>query len=155
MFDLLKTVYEYQCLAAREEALDEETQARLFGLETLLRGAYAGGESTRERARRADPLPVQFTIPGGFARGKMHSLSRRGVAVVGTKGVATGTRTVLRVADPVRGIEYTFPGTVVWHRGKVIGIAFDGVPSTNRFLSPSTAPWRRFWFSRYSEPLVA
>jgi hypothetical protein len=155
MFDLLESVYEYQRLAAREEPLIEDERARLMGLETLLEGDYAGGQSTRERARRATPLPVQFTVPGGFARGDMHSISRRGVAVVGTKGVAQGTRTVLRIADPVRGLEYTFPGMVVWHRGKVIGIAFDGVPSVNRFLSPSTSPWRRLGFSRNEEPLVA
>jgi len=155
MFDLLDSVYEYQRLAAKEGVLGEEEKARLVGLETLLRGDYAGGESTRERARRATPLPVQFTVPGGFARGEMHSISMRGVAVVGTKGVPHGTRTVLRIADPIRGTEYTFPGTVVWHRGKVIGIAFDGVPSKTAFLSPSTAAWRRTWFSAVEEPLVA
>jgi hypothetical protein len=155
MFDLLESVYEYQRLAAKEEALSEEERGKLMGLETLLKGAYAGGESTRDRARRSDPLPVQFTVPGGFARGQMHSISRRGVAIVSAKGVPHGTRTVLRVADPRRCIEYIFPATVVWHRDKVLGIAFDGVPSVNPFLSPSTSPWRRPWFGRIAEPLVA
>ncbi len=85
----------------------------------------------------------------------MHSISRRGVAVVSAKAVERGTRTVIRVADPRRGIEYIFPGTVVWHRDKVLGIAFDGVPSVNPFLSPSTSPWRRPFFGALAEPLVA
>ncbi len=155
MFDLLESVYEYQRLAAKEEALDDEERVRLMGLKTLLEGAYVGGESTRDKSRKSTPLPVQFTVPGGFARGQMHSISRRGVAVVGAKGVARGTRTVLRVANPLKGVEYTFPGTVVWNRDRVLGIAFDGVPSINPYLAAATSPWRRPFFGVIAEPLVA
>ncbi|MBW2465215.1 MAG: PilZ domain-containing protein [Deltaproteobacteria bacterium] len=152
MFDLLDAVYEFQRLASREPDLDETESARAVGLERLLRGSYAGGRSSRERAREQNPLPVQFTVPGGFARGQLHSLSSRGLAIASSAPPAEG----LRVADPRRGVEYTFPGRVVWRRGKVLGIAFDGLPSRHAFLAPANAAWRRISFAlRGEEPLVA
>ncbi|RLB56338.1 MAG: hypothetical protein DRJ42_03605 [Deltaproteobacteria bacterium] len=155
MFDLLDAVYEFQRLASREPDLDETESARAVGLERLLRGSYAGGRSSRERAREQNPLPVQFTVPGGFARGQLHSLSSRGMAIASLSAPAEGTRTVLRVADPRRGVEYTFPGRVVWQRGKVLGIAFDGLPSRHPFLARANAAWRRVSFAFRGEPLVA
>lgn len=155
MFDLLDAVYEFQRLESQDSDLDDTQRARADGLERLLRGSYAGGRSARERARERNPLPVQFTVPGGFGEGQLHSISSRGVAIASRRAPAQGTRTVLRVADPRRGVEYTFPGRVVWQRGKVLGIAFDGLPSRLPFLAPANAAWRRLTFTVGREPLVA
>jgi hypothetical protein len=103
------------------------------------------------------PLPAELTIPGGFGAGEIHSLSGRGVAIVTNQAIPCGTRTILRIADPDLGLEFVFPGTIVWGRGKVLGVAFDGEPSRTPFLDGGHASWRHAMRlgAIVEEPLVA
>jgi len=160
MVNLLDSIYEYQSLLHRSESmeipLDAEERARLEGLRRLLRGDYLG-LAANQNSDEPRPVPVQLTVPGGFATGEVRSMSAKGMALVSNRPISEGMRTILRVADPLRGFEYVFPGRVVWRSGRILGVAFDGLPSKTPFLVP-TDSWRpgrvRFGPGR-SRPLVA
>src|SRR5688500_2335942 len=132
MLHLLDMIYEYQLLRTKEERLqiplDDEERARVIGLERLLVGdPPPRGEARRKTPRLLEPLPVQFTLPGGFGSGEIRNISGGGMAIVTARPPAIGTRTIVRVADATAGVEYVFPGRVVWRAvdGKpTMGVAF-------------------------------
>jgi hypothetical protein len=157
--NLLDIVYEFQSLLHKQRSLDlpldESEKARLVGLDRLLRGDYLGPRSA-EMTALLHPIPAQFTRPGGFGAGEIRSISANGMAIVTSHPGTIGTRTVVRVADPLRGVEYIFPGQVVWNDGNVMGVGFDGVPTSAPFLLPTRAGWRRdVRFGGPDETLVA
>jgi len=162
MLDLLSIAYEHQLLRAKQELLnielDEPEVARMRGLERLLKGSYAGRAGKRVGSRLDSPMPVQFTLAGSFGSGEVHSVSARGVAIVAARCLPNGARTVLRISDHERGFEYVFPGKAIWTRGRVMGVAFDGVPARAPFAAPVSKRWGhspvRFGEQR-SEPMVA
>ncbi|MEM9194389.1 MAG: PilZ domain-containing protein [Myxococcota bacterium] len=153
MFNLLDAIYEYQLLIRKNRdmniPLTEVEKARLVGLAQLLRGEYAHGSSGTRSVRMGRRVPVHFTVPGGFASGKLRNISPGGVAITTPHAVLKGSRTVLRVAEPRRGMEYTFPGRIVWTGAgkadsadpRVVGIAFDGTPTRSAFLVPEVGSW--------------
>jgi hypothetical protein len=161
MLNLLESIWEYQLLLNKDRTLDIELdsaeQAQLVGLRRMLRGEYEGFSTPQRADHESDPIPVQLTVPGGFAAGEIRSVSANGMAIVTNHPPARDTRTILRVADSRRGWEYVFPGRVVWKNGRVIGVAFDGVPTRHPFLMPSDSwrPGRLHLGSATRRPLVA
>jgi hypothetical protein len=143
--NVLEVMYEYLLLLDRQTLPDmspaDSERARLVGLGRLLRGDYPSGELKRVRVQ--NPMPVQFTVPGGFAVGAMRGVTARGMVVVTTRCPQVGTRTMVRVPDSDTGIEYVFPGRVSWSRGRLMGVAFDGLPTKTDPFAPSSAPWGR------------
>ena len=157
--NLLDIVFEFQSLLHKQRSLDlplgESEKARLVGLDRLLRGDYLGVRRL-EMATLLHPIPAQFTRPGGFGAGEIRSINANGMAVVTSNPSLIGTRTVVRIADPLRGVEYAFPGQVVWVEGNVMGVGFDGMPTSEPFLLPTRAGWRRdVRFGGGDETLVA
>ncbi len=157
--NLLDTVYEYQHLLQKQQSyeipLDEGERARLLGLERLLRGDYLGLKS-REMTRLLHPIPAQFTRPGGFGAGEIRDVNGNGMALVTSQPSTMGNRTIVRIADPLGGFEYVFPGHVVWVQNQVMGVAFDGMPTRAPFLLPTPTKWRRdVRFGAKDETLVA
>jgi hypothetical protein len=145
MMSLLDVVYEYQLLRAKMETLDipldDGERARLVGLASLLRGEDLEGPGVN-MPRVAGPMPVQFTVPGGFAAGEIRAVGGEGFAVGTTRPPAVGMRTIVRVAEPRAGHEYVFPCRIVWTNGPMMGLAFDGVPTRTAHVPPSLASWR-------------
>src|SRR5690606_22716487 len=121
--NLLEIVYEYQYLLHRRQSmglpLDDHERARLVGLDRLLRGDYMGSGRT-EMTRLLHPIPAQFTRPGGFGAGEIRDVNGNGMAIVTSHPSVIGTRTAVRIADPLGGVEYMFPGRVVWVQNLVM-----------------------------------
>lgn len=144
--NLLDIVYEYQNLLHRQQSiglpLGAHERARLFGLDRLLRGDYMGSGRT-EMTRLLHPIPAQFTRPGGFGAGEIRDVNGNGMAIVTSQPSVIGTRTAVRIADPLGGAEYLFPGQVIWVQNLVMGVAFDGMPTKAPFLLPTPTKWRR------------
>lgn len=146
--NLLDIVYEHQHLLHKKRSLDmdvsldEADGARLLGLGRLLKGEYLGVERPGA-ATLLHPIPAQFTRPAGFGAGEIRSVSANGMAVVTAHPSSIGERTIVRIADPLAGVEYVFPGKVVWVHDNVMGVGFDGVPSKAPFLLPTRTGWRR------------
>lgn len=144
--NLLDTVYEYQQLLHKKHSmdipLDDAENARLLGLDRLLKGEYLGVDRPA-LATMLHPIPAQFTRPGGFGAGEIRSVSSNGMAVVTSHPSSVGERTIVRIADPLAGFEYVFPGKVVWIHDNVMGVGFDGMPSRTPFLLPARTSWRR------------
>ena len=65
------------------------------------------------------------------------------MAVVTSHAAGIGDRTIVRIADPLAGVEYNFPGKVVWVHDNVMGVGFDGLPTRAPFLLPTRTGWRR------------
>jgi PilZ domain-containing protein len=156
MRNLLEMIYEYQRLRSKEQNLsidlDDSERVRLMGLHRLLSGERFNA-ARRDFLRVQLPLPVQFTLPGGFDSGEIRDLSGGGFCIVTLQPPAQGTRLVVRVADPLGGSEYVFPCRVVWRamRGPArMGVELDGVPHRSAFLSEDTGVWRRT--VRFGEP---
>jgi hypothetical protein len=152
--NLLDVVYEFQSLLHKQRSLDipldEAEKARLVGLDLLLRGDHA------EMTTLLHPIPAQFTRPGGFGAGEIRSINANGMALVTSHPSLVGTRTIVRIADPLRGVEYVFPGQIVWVDGNVMGVGFDGMPTAAPFLLPTRTGWRRdVRFGGPDETLVA
>lgn len=145
MLNVLDLVFEYQHLLHKEQTLeielDESERARLVGLERLLRGQYLGRAEPSKGTRLLEPVPVQFTIPGGFCAGELRNVSAGGVAIVTDRAPEIGTRTILRVGDATH-FEYVFPGRVVWSNGRVLGVAFDGMPTRTLFTADDSGAWK-------------
>jgi len=144
--NLLDIVFEHQELLHRKQSvdapLDDAENARLLGLDRLLKGEYLGVEQP-SLATLLHPIPAQFTRPGGFGAGEIRSVSANGMAVVTSHPAAIGERTIVRIADPLAGVEYVFPGKVVWVHDNVMGVGFDGLPTRAPFLLPTRTSWRR------------
>src|SRR5687767_2529568 len=150
MLHLLEMIYEYQWLRTKEERLsiplEDDERARLIGLERLLVSEPPGREARRKTPRLPTPLPVQFTVPGGFGSGELRNVSGGGMAILTVRPPVVGTRTIVRIAEATTGMEYVFPARVVWRTmdaRPAMGIAFDGVPSQAPFLAPTRGAWRR------------
>ena len=147
MLHLLEIIYEFQLLRANEACLqitlDDEERARLAGLERLLKGEEI--DSRRQMPRVPTPLPVQFTLPGGFGSGEIRNISGSGLAVLTAHPSEIGTRSVVRLSEPTFGSEYFFPTRTVWSRTRgltAMGLAFDGVPTAS-IAHGSRLTWRR------------
>ncbi|MCS6797237.1 MAG: hypothetical protein NZ898_01685 [Myxococcota bacterium] len=140
---LLDIVYEYQMLRARGDLsgppLDESERARLRGLTSLLRGESLDGAAPPSAE---GPLPVQFTVPGGFGSGQVRALGADGLIVESARTLSPGTRTVLRATDVRLGQEYVFPCRVVWTNGPAMGMAFDGLPARAPHRGGGPTSWR-------------
>jgi hypothetical protein len=156
----LDLVLEYQTLVQKERTLDipldSVDRARLLGLERLLKGQYLGQHAGVNGTRLVEPLPVQFTVPGGFRSGELRNVSAGGMAIVTDQAPVLKMRTIVRVTDPDRAAEYVFPGRVVWLSGRVVGVAFDGLPT--RALTPAAqSTWRSYvrFGAKATTPLVA
>jgi hypothetical protein len=134
--DLLQMIFERQLLRGKEDLdvpLEPDERVRLRGLERLLAGS-GPAPSQRRFVRVAWRMDVRFTRPGGFGAGEIEDLSAGGARVRCPRPPAPGTRLVVWLEDPARGLEYVFPCAVVWRgpRGRaagVMGVRFDGVPS--------------------------
>lgn len=144
--NLLDIVYEHQALLHRKQSmdipLDESENARLLGLDRLLKGEYLG-VARPTLATMLHPIPAQFTRSGGFGAGEIRSVSSNGMAVVTAHPCDVGQRTIVRIADPLAGVEYVFPGKVIWVHDNVMGVGFDGLPTKAPFLLPTRSGWRR------------
>ncbi len=139
MQDILDAVYEYQRLFHKEEslgiALTPDEDAQRTGLRRLLRGQFAGEEGSPTRGTRLPrPRRVQLTVSGGFRAGELRNVSAGGVAVVSDDPPPPRSRSLVQVFDDERRLEFVFPGRVVWGSGRVVGIAFDGMPSREPML---------------------
>lgn len=164
MRNLLEMIYEYQLLRSKERHLDIElddaARVRLIGLRRLLQGESIDPTSRRELARVKLAMPVQFTMPGGFASGELRDLSGGGFCIVTTEAPAEGARIVLRITDAASGREYVFPCRVVWRaaRGPArMGVEIDGVPRCSPMVDEDTGVWRRTFRlgDAPDEPMVA
>ncbi len=155
MVHLLDLIHEYQLLKSREEhlglPLDDEERVRLVGLSRLLHADEVGPD--RRMIRLPSPLPVQFTVPGGFGGGALRNISAGGMAVSVARPPPIGMRTIIRIAESAFGTEYVFPARVVWTSllDRCMGLAFDGVPL--KASSKLDASWRRNL--RFGAPLEA
>jgi hypothetical protein len=150
MRNLLEMIYEYQLLSSKERhlaiELDDGERVRLIGLHRLLQGERVDPASRRELTRVKLPMPVQFTMPGGFEGGEVRDLSGGGFCIATPHPPPERTRIIMRVADPLGGSEYVFPCRVVWRsrRGPGrMGVEVDGVPHRAPFLHEDTGVWRR------------
>ena len=135
MLSLLELVHDYQLLRVREgsldDALDDADRARLLGLGRMLQGDVIGADSRRTMLRVPSPQPIEFTEPGGFAVGQIRNISGGGMAISTGRPLPMGTRTIVRVAEVSRGVEFVFPARVVWSSrslSPIMGVAFDGPP---------------------------
>ncbi len=165
MRNLLEMIYEYQLLRSKERHLsidlDDAERVRLMGLRRLLQGETIDPTSRRELARVKLPMPVQFTLPGGFENGEIRDLSGGGFCIATQRPPAEGTRIIVRVANPQDGCEYVFPCRVVWRvaRGPGrMGVEIDGVPNRSiAAASEDTGVWRRSlrFGDAPGEPMVA
>ena len=135
METLLDLIHEFRSLEA-ERAPTAESRARWLGLRSLLVGDTAF-ESTPTTALAASHA-VSFTVPGGFGRGEIRTLSGEGVVIVTRKPPAIGTRLLVRIEDRT-GDALILPA-VVAYRGRThfgsFGARFDGAPE--RIISDGT-----------------
>lgn len=165
MRNLLEMIYEYQLLRSKQLHLsidlDEGERVRLMGLYRLLQGETIDPTSRRELVRVKLPMPVHFTLPGGFESGEIRDLSGGGFCIATARPPAEGTRIVVRVAHPDDGAEYVFPCRVVWRAARGpgrMGVEIDGVPHRSAVLAgDDTGVWRRSlrFGDAPGEPMVA
>lgn len=162
MRNLLEMIYEYQLLRSKERnlsiELDDGERVRLMGLYRLLQGETIDPTSRRELIRVKIPMPVQFTLPGGFESGEIRDASGGGFCIATAHPPAEGTRIIVRVADA--SCEYVFPCRVVWRalRGPGrMGVELDGVPNRSFLSDEETGVWRRTlrFGDAPGEPMVA
>lgn len=131
MDNLLELIHEYRTLRSLEDASELE-RARMVGLGRLLGSTPPWGDNNQDRSTRgAAAYPVSFTVPGGFARGEIRTLSGAGIVVATRVPPPQGTRLLLRLDQPLAGVTYLFPAQVAFRRtGRwgAFGARFDGEP---------------------------
>jgi hypothetical protein len=67
------------------------------------------------------------------------------MAVITAEPPVLGQRLVVRIEDPMHGIEYVFPARVISRVVKglpAMGVAFEGVPSQVRLGNRNSGVWR-------------
>ncbi len=156
MADLFDIIHDYRMLREKRDQLhiplDTAEQAELAGLERFLSGEVPAEDSQRALPRLPSPLTLQFTAPGGFEVGEIRNVSGGGMAIQTVRPLERGARTILRLVNSDRGVEYLFPARVVWRAVGVrreMGLAFDGVPTRSVPYPLPEGVWkRRLAFSR-------
>jgi hypothetical protein len=145
----LDRIYELLMLLAREGELQipltDAESARLARLESSLGRRVPNLDERDADTWLSVPLPVQFTAQGAYGSCLMRNLSGGGMAVITSEPPALGQRLVVRIEDPLHGVEYVFPARVLSRvvRGlSSMGVAFEGVPSQARLGNRSSGIWR-------------
>ena len=163
MRNLLDMIYEYELLRSKEQDLDidldDAERVRFMGLLRLLSGERPDARNRRFIRVRV-PFRVQFTRPGGFETGEVRNLGGGGFCIATRRPPEVGTSVIVRLADPVEGIEYVFPCLVVWRSTNSpgqMGVRLDGVPHKNPMVEEDTGVWRRTlrFGAMLAKPLVA
>jgi hypothetical protein len=90
-------------------------------------------------------VPVQLAAPGGFLSAELRLVCAEGMLVACASPMRSGQSVIVRLADPVSGVEYTVPCTVEWaHVGtpSAMALRVDGAPSRMSFAIPAPGMWR-------------
>lgn len=132
--DKLQRIFEYRVLLARKEdlsiTLDPEEREHLTRLREQLRTGVPQLDARDVYTLVTDTWPVQMALAGRFVTGTVRNASGGGFAIETADPPALGDTVVLQIASEQQGMEYTFPGTVIWRvvRGTPsVGVAFAGI----------------------------
>ena len=150
MDKLLNQLLEYRLLVAQDTPTEAEVAHRGL-LERMLGGAAPWVKAPPPSMERAAAYPVRFTVPGGFSRGELRSLSGGGVWVATREHIGLGTRVLVRFDDSEVG-SYLFPSLVTARRSgrsAALGFQFEGVPERSAFDAAWT-PRFRFGVSSFA-----
>lgn len=134
--DKLQRIFEYRVLLARREdlsiTLNSEEQDLLKRLQEQLRTGVPQLDARDVYTLVTDSWPVQMALAGRFVHGTVRNASGGGFAIETPEPPSLGDTVVLQIASETQGVEYTFPGTVIWRvvRGTPsVGIAFAAIPT--------------------------
>lgn len=131
---ILERVFDYGTLCAKS-TLDEGDVAHRALLETCVGGSAPWILTPPGAMEAAAAYPVRFTVPGGFARGEIRSLSGAGAWIATRAPLKLGSRVLVRFDDTEFGT-YVFPSVVAAKRAgsrPAVGALFDGQPEHTLF----------------------
>lgn len=95
-------------------------------------------------APRPDSFPVQVATRGGFATADARYVCAIGFVVVGRSSLEAGQSTIVRLAIPGEGVEYTLPCVVEWtftSNDTTIALRVDGAPTRTEGVPIELGAW--------------
>jgi hypothetical protein len=134
-------------LKARHESagapLSPLERGELFSLLSLM----ASGDPLPEPgpAPNSDGVIVQITARGGFLAAELRLVCAGGLVVASFVPLAVGQSTLVRLADPASGVEYTLPCVAEWSfiaNPIALALRVDGVPARAAGATPEMGTWR-------------
>lgn len=136
MADKLERLYEYRTLVAKREQLrlplSPDETARAERLSGRVRQGVPQVDEADPYTLVPQPWQVHVAHGGQSVEGTVPNASGDGMAIQTSNPPPLGSEVVLTVRHPRHGIEYAFPGRVVWRvvqGGPAFGVAFAGAPT--------------------------
>lgn len=146
MIDKLGFLVRFWELNARHASLgmplSAPEQVELLSLMQLVAGDLAM-PAPGTCARPSNPLPAQLIGEGTILSVEIRHVCAAALLVASVKPMTTGERAIIRAADPIAGVEYALPCSLVWayHAAPwIIALVIDGVPNRSDLAGSPGAP---------------
>ncbi|HEY8038503.1 MAG TPA: hypothetical protein VIF15_01865 [Polyangiaceae bacterium] len=141
MIDKLGFLVRFWELKARHATLGEplspREQLELLSLMQLVTGDFKMPEPG-SCARPSNALPAQLIGEGTILPVEVRYVCAAAMLVASAKSMAPSERVIIRTADAVSGVEYSFPCSIVWvYDGSpcIMAVAVDGIPIRAEFAA--------------------
>ncbi|MFT3774299.1 MAG: hypothetical protein QM820_53735 [Minicystis sp.] len=144
MLEKLDFMVRFWDLRARHEAMVPLTPLELGELLSLLSLMATDDPMPEPGQARGDGMPAQITARGGFLAAELRHVCAAGLVVVAATPLPLGQSTVVRIAIPASGVEYTLPCVVEWvYVGSptTIALRVDGAPTRMQCITPEAGTW--------------
>lgn len=92
-----------------------------------------------------DACEVQITVSTGFVAAELRFVCAQGLVLACFSPLMVGDSTVVRLADPSGGVEYTLPCMVEWicpGSPAAMALSVDGAPAQSAYAAPESGAWR-------------
>jgi hypothetical protein len=112
------------------EPLSKREQLELLSLMQLVTGDFKMPEPGT-CSRPANALPAQLIGEGVIVSVEVRYVCAAALLVASARSMSAGARVVVRTADAISGVEYTFPCSVAWVHDAtplVMALVVDGIP---------------------------
>jgi len=147
MLEKLDFMVRFWDLKARHASAGAPLTALELGELLSLLSLLASGDPLPEPgpARHTDGVLVEITARGSFLAAELRLVCAGGLVVASFVALPVGQSTLVRLADPASGMEYTLPCVVEWSylgNPTAVALRIDGVPGRTASGVPEIGAWR-------------